>query len=810
MAVRKALAASCLLGFSWMTLAAEPISSSFVVQDIRIEGLQRVTLGAALLNLPIRVGDSLDEVATAKAIKRLYASGNFEDVRISRDGNVLVVEVKERPTISSIEFAGNKAIKEEQLKQALESSGIRVGEPLDRTQLRTLEKGLEDFYYGVGKYSARVQAIVTPLPRNRVDLKFNFVEGVAAKIQQINFVGNKVFSEDKLLAQMSLRDDAPWWNFLADEQYQKQKLAGDLETLRSFYQDRGYLRFKVSSTQVSMTPDKKGIYITLNLEEGAQYKISRVKLSGNLIGREQEMKALVPFVKGELYSAAEVAHTEESLAKYLGRFGYAYPQVHTYPVIDDGKHEVELNINVEPGPRIYVRRINVSGNQVTRDEVVRREMRQMEGSWLSNERVEGSKTRLNQLGFFETVEIQPRRIPGHEDQVDLDVQVKEQPAGSINGGVGYGTESGLSFQFGVQQDNFLGSGNKLAFNFNTNDYSKTFDVSYNEPYFTLDGVSLGGRVYYTEFQASQANLVDYSNQTLGGRLTFGYPVNELNRLEYGLGYEHNKLSQLQAYAQIRKFWDLYSEQTDDQGRVVFDNFDVSASWIRNDLNKATFPTKGNRQQLTGKVTLPTVSDLQFYKLSFDDAHYLPLDADHNWVIGGRLRLAYGNGYGKVGDFDQVLPFFENYYSGGSEWLRGFRSNTVGPKALYLLNQQGQNTVVATDQSVGGNALSVASVEFIVPTPFASESYRNQLRTSFFVDVGTVWDTTFSQSSYNGCLAGCDNFYDYSSPSNIRASAGVALQWLSPMGPLVFSFARPIKKQPGDRTEVFSFNIGRTF
>ncbi len=809
MAVKKALAASCLLGVSWMTLAAEPISSSFVVQDIRIEGLQRVTLGAALLNLPVRVGDSLDAVTTASAIKRLYASGNFEDIRLSREGNVLLVEVKERPTISSVEFAGNKAIKEEQLKQTLESSGIRVGEPLDRTQLRTLEKALEDFYYGVGKYSAKVQAIVTPLPRNRVDLKFNFVEGVAAKIQQINFVGNKVFSEEKLLAQMSLRDDAPWWNFLADEQYQKQKLAGDLETLRSYYLDRGYLRFKVNSTQVSMTPDKKGIYITLNLEEGAQYKIAKVNLRGDLIGRESEMRALVPLTRGQLYSAAEVAHTEESLAKYLGRFGYAYPQVNTYPVINDEKQEVELNINVAPGPRIYVRQINISGNQVTRDEVIRREMRQMEGTWLSNERVEASKTRLNQLGYFETIEVQPRRIPGQEDQVDLDVKVKEQPAGSINGGVGYGTESGLSFQFGVQQDNFLGQGNKLAFNFNTNDSSKTFDVSYDEPYFTLDGISLGGRVYYTEFEASEANLVDYSNQTLGGRLTFGYPVNELNRLEYGLGYEHNKLSQLQAYAQVRKFWELYADQTDDDGRMVFDNVDVSAAWIRNNLNKAMFPTKGNRQKLSGKITVPG-SDLQFYKLSFDDAHYLPLDADHDWVVAARLRLAYGNGYGKVGDYDQVLPFFENYYSGGSEWLRGFRSNTVGSKALYLVNQQGQNSVIATNQSMGGNALSVASLEFIVPTPFASESYRKQLRTSLFMDVGTVWDTTYDPGSYSSCLANCDYFYDYSSPSNIRASVGLSLQWLSPMGPLVFSFAQPLKQQPGDKTEVFSFNIGRTF
>jgi outer membrane protein insertion porin family len=303
--------------------------------------------------------------------------------------------------------------------------------------------------------------------------------------------------------------------------------------------------------------------------------------------------------------------------------------------------------------------------------------------------------------------------------------------------------------------------------------------------------------------------VDYNNQTTGARLTAGYPFNEINRLEYGVGYEHNKLSQLQAYAQIRKFWDIYADNRDSDGRVVFDNFDLTSSWIRNDLNKGMFATQGNRQQLTGKVTVPG-SDLQFYKVSFDDSHYYPLDKEHSWVLLGRLKLAYGAGYGKVSGYDQVLPFFENYYAGGNEWLRGFKSNSVGPKALYLYNDQGNNSITATDQSVGGNAMSVASFEFIVPTPFASESFRNQLRTSVFFDIGTVWDTTFDPADYGSCSSSCNKFYDYSDPSLYRSSIGVALQWLSPLGPLAFSFARPVKEQPGDRTEVFNFNIGRTF
>lgn len=807
MAVKKALVLSCLLGAS---LLAQAAPASFVVQDIQVEGLQRVTLGAALLNLPVRVGDSVDSVTLANAIKRLYASGNFEDVKVYRDGQVLQVVVKERPTISSIEFSGNKDIKEEQLTQSLESSGIRVGDPLDRTVLSSLEKGLEDFYYGVGKYSARVKAIVTPLPRNRVDLKFTFVEGAAAKIQQINIVGNNVFPEEKLLAQLSLKDDVPWWNFTGDQRYQKQKLAGDIEVLRSYYMDRGYIRFQQESTQVSMTPDKKGVYVTLNIKEGDQYKVSGVEIKGDLIDRGAEMKGLVPIEAGSVYSASQVTHTEEVLSKFLGRYGYAYPKVTTFPQVNDKTKEVELIVNVEPGPRVYVRNINFTGNVTTKDEVLRREMRQMEGTWLSSDNVEQSKTRLNRLGFFETAEVDTKRVAGSDDQVDLDFKVKEQPAGSINAGIGYGTESGLSLQAGLQQDNFMGTGKKIGINASTNDYSKSIDLSYNDPYFTVDGVSLGGRLYYNEFSAADANIVDYENTTIGFRLSSGFPVNENNRLDFSLGYENNKLSQPNPYVQVDEFWRVYSGNLDGDNRLVFNTVDVTAGWTRSTLNKGQFPTAGDRQRVNAKVTVPGM-DLQYYKLNAEDSHYFPFDADHQWVMLAKARASYGNGYGSNGDYDHVLPFFENYYAGGFDTLRGFKSNTVGPKALYYYNLGGNDVVQGTDSSVGGNALAVASLEMIVPTPFASESYQPQLRTSFFLDAGTVWDTNFDFNQYkNRCFSGCNYLMDYSDPSNIRVSAGLSLQWLSPMGPLVFVLAQPLKKYEGDDTEVFSFNIGRTF
>ncbi|MBR9858551.1 MAG: outer membrane protein assembly factor BamA, partial [Gammaproteobacteria bacterium] len=713
--------------------------SPFVVQDIQVKGLQRVTLGATLLSLPVRVGEEVDAARLAEAIKSLYASGNFEDVQLLRENGILVVQVTERPTIAGISFSGNKEIKEEQLTQSLEGAGVRIGEPLDRTTLSSLEQGLEDFYYGVGKYSAQVKAVLTPLPRNRVDLKFEFVEGPAAEIKQINIVGNKAFSEEQLLDQLELSDSAPWWNFMADQRYQKQKLAGDIETLRSYYRDRGYLKAEVTSTQVSMSPDKEGVYITLNVTEGERYTVSGVNLRGNLIDRQSELEALVPLQAGDLYSAADVAHMEEVLSKFLGRFGYAYPQIATFPQIDETSKKVELVVNIDPGNRVYVRRINFGGNVITKDEVLRREMRQMEGARLSSEDVEQSRTRLNRLGFFETVEVETRRIPGEDDQVDLDVNVKEQPAGSINFGIGFGTDSGFSIQAGLQQDNFLGTGNRVGINSQMNDYSKDVSLEYTDPYFTVDGVSLGGRLYYRQFEADDANIADYDSTLYGVRALSGFPIDEDNRLNFSAGFEHNSLGKpSDSYVQLDDFWSLHGENVSANNEIAFNTFDITAGWTRNTLNRGYFPTAGSRQNLSLKVTVPG-SDLQYYKTSFDDAHYFPLDREHNWVLTGKFRASYGDGYGDATNGSQGLPFFENYYAGGFSTLRGFKSNSVGPRAVYKRNGQFEGD----DSTIGGNALVAASAELIVPTPFAGEDLQRSLRTSVFMDVGTVWNTNYS-------------------------------------------------------------------
>ncbi|ELH0896084.1 outer membrane protein assembly factor BamA [Vibrio fluvialis] len=804
MAMKKILFAT-LLATSVSANSAE----NFVVQDIQIQGLQRVALGAALLKMPVRVGDTVDSQDVAEIIKALYASGNFEDVKVLRDDETLVVQVKERPTIASVSFSGNKAIKEEQLQQNLDASGIRVGEALDRTKLSNIEKGLEDFYYSVGKYNATVKAVVTPLPRNRADLKFVFTEGVSAKIQQINFIGNEVFSDQELLSRFNLKVDVAWWNFLSDDKYQKQVLAGDIEALRTFYLDRGYLKFQVDSTQVAISPDKKGVYITMNLNEGKPYTVKDVQFRGELIGKEDEFKSLIPFEMGETYRGSSVTQLEESVKRVLGEAGYAYPQVRTIPEFDDETQQVSLVVHVETGKRMYVRDIRFVGNNATRDEVLRREMRQMEGSWLNSKSIDTGKARLNRLGYFETVDVQTVRVPGTDDQVDLVYTVKEANSGSVNFGVGYGTESGVSFTVGLTQDNFLGSGNRVGINATTNDYQKNITLEYRDPYWNLDGVSLGGKVFYNQFEASEAGIVDYTNESYGTSLTWGFPFDELNRFEFGVGYTHNKIGNLTPYLQVEQFLKAQESNIDSDGSLLTNDFDMNIAWTRNNLNKGYFPTAGNYQRASGKITVPG-SDAKYFKLQYDVRQYVPLTKKHEFTLLLRGRLGYGNGYGQTDGKDNLYPFYENFYAGGFTTLRGFGSNTAGPKAVYR-DYSGSNngTDTATDDSVGGNAIALASVELIVPTPFASDEARSQVRTSIFYDMASVWDTEFDYRS-NGADYGDKYYYDYSDPTNYRSSYGVALQWMSPMGPLVFSLAKPIKKYEGDDEEFFTFTIGRTF
>ena len=813
----KKLTSAILLGALGTTAQA---AQEFQIEDIEVKGLQRVALGAALTHIPFNVGDTLNQFRISQSIKALYKSGHFNDIRAYRDGNRIIYRVRERETISEISFEGNSDLKDEQLTESLDGSNIRIGEILDRTVISGIETGLEDFYHSVGKYNADVSTTVTHLPRNRVNLEFTFTEGDAAAIKQINIIGNEVFTDAELLEKIELTFDSPWWDFMAQDRYQKQTLQGDMETITSYYLDRGYLRFKADSTQVSMTPDKQSVYIALNVTEGETYTISAVDFIGDMAGFEKTIRAINPLQVDSLYNGAEVTYTEEVISKFLGRFGYAYPKVTTIPEINDEDKTVKLSISIDPGKRVYVNKINFSGNHVTADKVLRREMRQMEGAWLSNSLVEHSKARLSRLPYMETVNFETSQVAGEDDIVNVDFKVKEQASGSFSAGIGYGDSTSLSLNAGIQQDNFLGTGNRLGLSLNTNTYSNSASISYTDPYFTVDAVSLGGQIFYQAFDAGNANLVDYNNKTYGIGLNWGFPINEYIRINFGIGFKSNEITSLETYEQIQTFYDLHTDPNDPGAQLSFKNYDVSASISRSTLNRGTFPSAGSQQSLSVKVTTPNSSDVQYFKLNLDTKFYFPLSQNQRWTVLARLQLGYGNGYGEVNGNDQLLPFWENFRAGGADTLRGFENNTVGPRAVYRYPTQIGNTcclgpdedyIQASPRSIGGNAIAVGGVELIVPTPFLDESYSNSVRTSFFVDVGNVWDTEFDMADYNDIAAfELDKIADYSDVGRYRASGGLSIQWLSPMGPMVFSFAKSIKEEEDDDTAFFSFNIGKTF
>jgi outer membrane protein insertion porin family len=813
----KKLTSAILLGALGTTAQA---AQEFQIEDIEVKGLQRVALGAALTHIPFNVGDTLNQFRISQSIKALYKSGHFNDIRAYRDGNRIIYRVRERETISEISFEGNSDLKDEQLTESLDGSNIRIGETLDRTVISGIETGLEDFYHSVGKYNADVSTTVTHLPRNRVNLEFTFTEGDAAAIKQINIIGNEVFTDAELLEKIELTFDSPWWDFMAQDRYQKQTLQGDMETITSYYLDRGYLRFKADSTQVSMTPDKQSVYIALNVTEGETYTISAVDFIGDMAGFEKTIRAINPLQVDNLYNGAEVTYTEEVISKFLGRFGYAYPKVTTIPEINDEDKTVKLSISIDPGKRVYVNKINFSGNHVTADKVLRREMRQMEGAWLSNSLVEHSKARLSRLPYMETVNFETSQVAGEDDIVNVDFKVKEQASGSFSAGIGYGDSTSLSLNAGIQQDNFLGTGNRLGLSLNTNTYSNSASISYTDPYFTVDAVSLGGQIFYQAFDAGNANLVDYNNKTYGIGLNWGFPINEYIRINFGVGFKSNEITSLETYEQIQTFYDLHTDPNDPGAQLSFKNYDVSASISRSTLNRGTFPSAGSQQSLSVKVTTPNSSDVQYFKLNLDTKFYFPLSQDQRWTVLARLQLGYGNGYGEVNGNDQLLPFWENFRAGGADTLRGFENNTVGPRAVYRYPTQIGDTcclgpdedyIQASPRSIGGNAIAVGGVELIVPTPFLDESYSNSVRTSFFVDVGNVWDTEFDMADYNDIAAfELDKIADYSDVGRYRASGGLSIQWLSPMGPMVFSFAKSIKEEEDDDTAFFSFNIGKTF
>ncbi len=751
----------CSLLFTHNIFAFE----TFIVEDIRLEGLQRIAVGTVFNYLPVKVGEPLNPALAQKAISELFKTGFFNDISLQRDDNVLIVSVLERPAIANISYTGNKEIDTEELTTALKKIGFAQGLVFDRSILEKVELELQRQYFSLGHYAAKIKSTINPQPRNRVNIQVDISEGKPAKIRQITLVGNQVFSESDLLNQFELSPTTFWSFFSSADQYSKQKLAADLETLRSYYLDRGYLNFNIDSTQVFITPDKKDIYITINIAEGKKYTINEVKLLGNLIIDEAELLKQVQAQAKGVFSRKQITASSEAIQARLGNEGYTFANVNAVPEPIEGEETmVNLTFYIDPGRRIYVRRIHFKGNSKTKDEVLRREMRQMEAGWASSEKIKRSRTRLERLQFFDGVEVEQINVPSVADQIDVEYSVNERSSGNFLAGIGYSQTQGLLFNTSVTQDNFLGSGKRVGVQFNNSRVNTVYSFQYLDPYYTIDGISQGINLYYRETDAEEANLSRYALDVFGGSLTYGLPISEHNSVRLGLEAEDLSL-QTSQFSPV-EVHDYVSNNGDH-----FQTFKFIGSWTHDTRNRSLFPDRGMLHSVSAEMTIPIGDDLQYYKLGARQHWYIPLIDKYVFLLKG--DASYGESYG-----DAEFPFFEHYTAGGPRSVRGFKENTLGPRD-------------SNNSPSGGNLRLTGNAEFILPVPFVEES--RSVRLSAFFDIGNVY--------------GVNEDFD---SSTLRYSTGVGAIWLSPLGALSFSLARPLNKQDGDDTQMFQFTLGTTF
>ena len=755
--MRRVRAAWLLLAFHAIAAAAlEP----FVIRDIRVEGIQRTEAGTIFSYLPVKVGDTMSDERASEAIRALFATGFFRDVSLEREGDVLVVVVQERPSIAQIEFAGLHEFEKDQITSAFRQIGIGEGRILDRGLLDRAEQELKRQYLGKGYYAVIISTTVTPLERNRVAINFNVEEGLVAKIRQISIIGAQAFSESELTRLFVLRTPGLWTWFSKHDQYSREKLSADLETLRSYYLDRGYLEFRVDSTQVSITPDKQDIYITISVTEGPQYTVSDVRVAGELLVPEEEIRKLIQIKPGERFSRARLTESSKLIADRLGNDGYAFANVNAVPSLDKEKRQVAFTFLIDPGRRVYVRRINLTGNTQTRDEVIRREMRQLEGAWYSAQKVTLSKQRIDRLGYFTEVGVETPSVAGSTDQVDVNITVVEKPTGQLLFGAGYGSDEGLVFSASIAKQNIFGSGRHMSLGVNTSRVNTVYSLSYTNPYFTLDGVSQGFDIYYRDLDPTARDLGQYQTRTVGGQMRFGVPIYELDTIQYGIGYDDTTITTFpDSPPRYLDYVAVFGSQNT--------NLFLTAGWARDGRDSLIYPTKGAFHRASSEVGLP-LADLEYYKLYYQYQRYFPLTRFTSLLVNG--EFGYGDGYD-----DKPLPFFKNFYVGGVNSVRGFKSFTIGPKDV-------------NGDPTGGPRKVQANTELLFPLP-GLENDRS-VRVSAFVDSGVVGETI-----------------DF---SLLRVSTGLALLWVSPIGPLKLSLGWPLRKQPDDDLQKFQFTIGGIF
>jgi len=747
----------------------------FVVDNIQVKGLQRISVGTVYNYLPVNVGERFSLDNAGPAIKALFKTGFFKDISLERDGSTLIVNVVERPSIAKIIFEGNKDLSKDDLTKALNKIGLSEGKVFDPQVLDKVEQELSRQYYSHGKYGLKIDTEVSDLTRNRVGIHIKISEGRVAKIKQINIVGNTIFDDETLLSKFELSTSNLLSFYTKNDQYSKQKLSADLEKLRSYYLDRGYINFSVESTQVAITPDKKDIYVTINVKEGDVYTLEKVKLAGNLVVKPEELIKLVKVGPKEVFSRKNATETSKAISDRLGDEGYAFANVNMVPEINEANKTVDMTFFVDPGKRVYVRRINMKGNTKTRDEVLRREMRQMESSWASSSKIERSKTRLERLGYFEEVNVETPPVAGTSDQIDVNYSVVEKPNGNLMAGIGFSQTQGIVLNANISQDNVFGSGKRVNLAFNNSDYLTQYQFGFYNPYFTLDGVSFGYDLGYTTRDATQINLANYSTDVINTGINFGIPFNEFDRLQFNTDLRHTKLKANPNFSS-QQITDFINKEGDKYLTLL-----PSLGWTHDTLNRAIFPDRGGQQRFSALVTVPEVSDLQYYKVSYKQQHYFPLAKDLTLRLHG--EIAYGDGYGKT---DQ-LPFFENYFAGGWGSVRGYDTNTLGPRDSRA-------------RPFGGSSKIIGNAEVFFPVPFMPETKSVRLGT--FFDAGTV---------NNGFKI-----------DNLRYAAGLSGEWLSPFGALSVSIAMPLNAgtttytdangphEQKDDKKYFQFNFGQNF
>ncbi len=787
-------------------------SPDFVVGDIRVEGLQRVSEGTVYNYLPVNIGDKLTPTRIRESVRALYDTGFFRDVELRRDGNTLVVFLIERPTIESFELKGNKDIKTEDLTKSLRNVGLAQGKTFDRSVLEDVRAFLQDQYGSRGKYAARIDTNVEDIGSNRVKVKIDITEGKRAKIRQINIVGNEKFDDEAILEDFELK--TPNWLswYRQDDRYSRESLQGDLEKLRSYYMDRGHANFQVESTQVAIAPDKDDIFITVNIDEGEVFKVKEVKLAGNFVVPEAELKRYLLVAPGSTYSRKVMTLTQELLQNRLGEDGYAFSKVDPVatPVGDKDSKELSLTFFVDPGNRVYVRHINFVGANRINDEVMRREMRQMEGSWLSNVAVERSKQRLQRLPYIKKVESETKPVAGVPDMVDVEYTIEEGPSAQLGGGIGYSESQSFILNGNYADSNFMGTGRRVSVDLNSGRFSKVYGLSMTEPYFTKDGIALTGSITYRDVTQFVSAASDFSSETIGAGFDIGYPLSEFQGLRLGLSYQRADLlttengSSAQAVQWVQSNGKPSVEIVDDgfgnQFRFFgtqFNTLELTAGWSYDSRNRSLFADRGSRHSIAASYAIPGVSDVEYFVVNYEGLKYIPLFGRFTMSLGAEI------GYGMdIGD-TTALPPFRQFYAGGPDTVRGYRESRLGPKDQF-------------GNPYGGNLKVVGRAEVILPMP---QKWASAARVSWFYDMGNVFSTgnryTFTGRSPDGVTLGPPVEYDFKY-DKLKHSTGLAVQWLAPLGIFRFSYALPLNAYRGDSVlyedeeERFQFSIGQAF